>query len=77
MHDGERHAEHAPLPRRVEDQLTVLARERSRTRHPLHLGPNELAHSRATPIIASRVTVVASSASVAPPVPAGRSGTTR
>jgi hypothetical protein len=77
LYDGERHAEDPPLPRRVEDELTVLARECSRTRHLLHLGSHERTHSRATPIIPSRVTVAASSASVAPPVPAGRSGTTR
>src|SRR6202023_1453806 len=66
---GER--EHRALPGCLEGQLAVPAGQ-------VHPRQAQLrAHSRATPIIESRVTSPASSASVMPSVPGGRSGRTR
>ena len=71
--DGGAQAEHPGLPRGLEDELTVAA---WRGRGPLDIQEVCL-HSRATPIIESRVTTSASSVSDSPSVPAGLSGTTR
>ena len=66
-------AEHPRLPRRLEDEFTVPSRRSGGTVDVEQLG----VHSRATPIIESRVTSAASSSSDRPSVPAGLSGTTR
>jgi magnesium transporter len=63
--------EHGALPGCVESQLAVAAGQ-------VQVGKAQRgAHSRATPIIESRVTRPASSTSVIPPVPGGRWGKTR
>ena len=87
----DRHAEDAPLPGRLEDQLAVLARHgqvvaqildalvghrRLRPSSPRPRRATAGAPTFATPIMASRVTSAASSSSVSPSVPAGRSGST-
>ena len=87
----DRHAEDAPLPGRLEDQLAVLARHGQVVAEVLDaLGRSSSlrrvsrgragrcagAPTLATPIMASRVTSAASSSSVSPSVPAGRSGST-
>src|SRR5205085_9328751 len=66
-------AEHARLPRRLEDEFAVPARRSGGTVYVEQLG----VHSRATPIIESRVTTSARASSDRPPVPAAPSGTTR
>src|SRR5262249_24691914 len=86
--EGYCHTEHAALPERVEHELAVLTRQ---SLDPLHvrnfrIGPTSAAGrhtytavgagTRATPIIASRLTISASSASLRPSVPDGRSGRT-
>src|SRR5262249_56179790 len=84
------HAEDAALPRLVEYQLAVLSRQRRDALHVGDLPARDRLHRRlrhrpaaagglttATPIIASRVTSAASSASPRRPVPAGRAGSTR
>ena len=71
--DGGAQAENPGLPRGLEDELTVAA---WRGHGPLDIQEVCL-HSRATPIIESRVTTSASSASDSPSMPAGLSGTTR
>lgn len=69
------HRQCSAFPRRGEDQLAVVAGERGLSLHVRDRGV-ECAHRRATPIIESRVTSSASSASVLLSVPAGRSGST-
>src|SRR5262245_59422858 len=84
------HAEDASRPRLVEYQLAVLSRQRRGALHVGDLPARDRLHRRlchrpaatggfttATPIIASRVTSAASSASPRRSVPAGRSGSTR
>ena len=83
--DAERQAEHPPLPRRFEHELAVPARKGRRPTHLRDLrahdnrrgNPLPGRHGRAVPIIASRVTRVASASWPSPSVPAGRSGRTR
>ncbi len=70
LDDGSGEAEDRALPGRLEDQLAVAARL-------AEIGQVSAGHNRATPIIESLVTRAASSASVMPSVPAGRSGRTR
>ncbi len=88
--ERDRHAEDPPLPGGLEDQLAVPARHGqvvAQVLDPLvaHPRPRPSVRGRvgargaptfATPIIASRVTNAASSSSVSPSVPAGRSGST-
>jgi hypothetical protein len=89
--ERDRHPEDAPFPRRFEDQFAVFARHgqvvaqvldpRVAHRRPsvryLSVTPGVAGASTfATPIIASRLTRAASSSSVRPSVPAGRSGRT-
>ncbi len=79
-----RHAEHAPLPRLVEYELSVghggrrgALRLEALTQHfLLRRRSHDTASNLATPTMASRVTMAASSCSVMFPVPAGRSGNT-
>src|SRR5262249_10321158 len=84
------HAEDAALPRLVEDQLAVLPRQRRGAFHVGDLSAGDGVHARlpqraaaagglttATPIIASRLTSLASWSSPRRSVPAGRSGRTR
>src|SRR5262249_40860983 len=79
------HPEDAALPRLVEHELAVLPRQRGGALHIGDLTPPDRSHPAAgagrpptaTPIIASRVTKPASSASLSRSVPAGRSGSTR
>src|SRR5439155_26827398 len=74
---------HARLPLGMEDRLVFLDLDRPHAVHAAHvvhavhrlLCPG--AFTCATPIIASRVTISASSSSLQPSVPSGRSGSTR
>src|SRR5439155_22197998 len=76
--DADRHRQRASLPGCGEDQLAVAARERDAPAHVDDLRSNRaVAHGRATPIIASRVTSLAKSSSIIPSVPCGRPGRTR
>src|SRR5512132_2004612 len=79
-------AERSALPDLLEDQLAVRARQRrSYTYRFVDIGESggcthagvSWATGTATPIIASRVTIAASSSSSQPSVPEGRSGSTR
>src|SRR5579884_858747 len=83
--ERDRHAEGTALPRRLEDELAVLARRgnlvgQARRRilqrdcHRAAASPG--GDACATPTIESRLTSAASSVSSIPPVPAGRSGRT-
>src|SRR5438270_9642693 len=65
------------FPRRREDQLAVVARKGAGAVHEGHVVGQFCSQSRCTPIMESRVTTPASSSSVIPSVPAGRSGRTR
>ncbi len=82
------HAKRPALPRLLEHELAVVARER----HPVaeggvdpgqvarscaHLIAGWLAVGTAVPIMQSRVTIAASSSSLQPSVPSGRIGSTR
>ena len=68
VHHGGSHPEGARLPGRVESELAIA---------PRNVDAVEAAHSRATPIIASRVTSSTSPSSDASLVPGGRCGSTR
>ena len=71
LDDRGRQREHDALPGCVEGQLAVAAGQ-------VQSGQGQWSgHSRATPIIESRVTRAASSASVMPSVAGGRWGKTR
>ena len=76
LNEPDGHGQHPPLPWRIEHELAVVARQRGDSAHLASLGPNRIAQSRCTPIIASRLTSTANSSSVAPSLPAGRSGST-
>jgi len=66
------HAENSPLPGGFKHNLTVDHRRCQCTGEFL-----SIAHSTATPIMASRVTISASASSERPSVEAGRMGSTR
>lgn len=70
------HPERAPLPRLLEDEFAVVARQRRRGSEP-GVGRGEPAHGTAVPIMQSRVTSAASCSSSRSSLPAGRSGSTR
>src|SRR5262245_60542529 len=72
-----RDAEHATLPRRREHELPVAPWRRRRAGEVQRRGHEPGPFAFATPIIASRVTSLASSSSASRSVPAGRSGRTR
>src|SRR5207245_1008617 len=78
-----REAAHARLPLGMEHRLVLLDFDRSHAVHAAHVVdavhrlPRAGSFTCATPIIASRVTIAASSSSLQPSVPAGRSGSTR
>lgn len=73
-HDA--HAERAALPRLLEDELAVVARQRGGGAER-RVGGRQPAHGSAVPIMQSRVTIPASSSSPRSSLPAGRSGSTR
>src|SRR5262249_20347729 len=77
LDDGERHREGAALPRGFEHELAVSPRQRGGSRHAGDLGPRARAHGRAVPIMESRVTSFASSASSRPGAAGGGPGRTR
>src|SRR5205807_8873155 len=80
---GEIESVHARLPLGVDHRLVLLDFDRTHAVHAAHVldAVHGLLRSGAltcaTPIIASRVTIAASSSSLQPSVPAGRSGSTR
>src|SRR5205823_5960349 len=76
LDDGSGQTENPGLPRSVEDELAVAPR-RGGGAVDVKLQRHRGAHNLATPIIESRVTSAASSSSVRPSVPGGRSGSTR
>ena len=68
--EGDRDRQRARLPRRIEDELAVVAGQRC-------VVERRIGHSRCTPIIESRVTIPASCSSDMSSVPSGRIGSTR